>query len=203
MTIVKICGLTRSEDVAAAVAFGADWLGFIHVPNTPRFCSVAKLEKLLEAVPQGVKRVIVVRDEDSESLDALRQNLSFDFFQFHGHESTNLMSQHQGYPVIGVRDQHFSRDLPAQGSFLLDTQTKDHQGGSGKRFDWRLLERLPEVSLTERTLVAGGLKPENVADLLQKYRPKGVDVSSGVEHSPGIKDHAKIEAFIQTVRSAV
>lgn len=197
MTRVKICGLTRAEDVAAAVACGADWLGFIHVPNTPRFVDVPQLRSLLKGVPADVKRVIVVRNAAPETLDALRAQLDFDDFQFHGNEPVSLIEQHRGYPVVGVRGQVFSREPIPDRPFLLDTQVGNQDGGTGKTFDWTLLNRV-----SGQVLVAGGLTPSNVAQLIQEHRPWGVDVSSGVEASPGVKDHSKLKAFIETVRSA-
>lgn len=197
MTLVKICGLTRVEDVAAAVAYGADWLGFIHVPQTPRFVDVSRLRVLLAGVPAGIKRVIVVRDAAPEMLTALRDQLEFDDFQFHGKEPASLMAQHRGYPVIGVRGADFSR-APMKGRpFLLDTQVGNQDGGTGKTFDWNLLNRV-----SGHVLVAGGLTPHNVAALIRDHHPWGVDVSSGVEAKPGVKDHDTLKAFIETVRSA-
>lgn len=198
MTIIKICGLTRQVDVAAAIRLGTDWLGFIHVPGTPRFVDVDALKGLLADVPDAVKKVIVVRNAADSTLRDLRRQLDFDFFQFHGRESAELIASHHGYPVIGVQGERFSREPIADRPFLLDTQTDSQNGGTGKTFDWNVIDRV-----SGDFLVAGGLHAQNVAALIHNHRPWGVDVSSGVESAPGVKDHVKLKAFIETVRSAV
>lgn len=197
MTIVKICGLTRVDDVLAAAQFGADWLGFIHVPGTPRFVDIPHLKTLLAEVPKGTRRVLVVRNAAAETLVHLRQSLDFDDFQFHGQEPESLMLEHAGYPVIGVRGDQLTRNPLKNRPILLDTLVGKENGGTGKTFDWRVIERI-----SGDVLVAGGLRPDNVAELITHYRPWGVDVSSGVESAPGVKDHGKLQTFIETVRSA-
>lgn len=194
MTIVKICGLTRPEDVALAVRAGADWLGFIHVPGSPRFVGEQQLETLLLAAA-GTYTVIVVRDADPALLQGLRARLRFDAFQFHGDEPPGHLTAFGGYRVFHLDPE---QDQPPQtfGSpFLLDTAVRGQRGGTGQTFDWSILPRVEG-----RFLVAGGLEPDNVGDLLTAYRPWGVDVSSGVEAAPGVKDPDKLQRFIHQVR---
>lgn len=199
MTFIKVCGLTQEEDVTAAIAAGADYLGFIHVEKSPRFVDTDRLRGLLEvAAGSGAQRVIVVQNADPETLDQLRNTLSFEWFQFHGDEPESFLQRWRGYRVFHMKQQTTAADLQTFGHpFLLDTQVGSAKGGTGKTFDWSIL---PQVE--GRYFVAGGLVPENVADLVRTYRPWGVDVSSGVETRPGSKDHDKLKLFIDNVRSA-
>ena len=199
MTRVKICGLTRTEDVAVAIEAGADMLGFIHVAGTPRFVDVAALKELLGFVAGRAQTVVVVRNAPPEQLSVLRAELDFDLFQFHGDESPQTVAAHKGYKVIHIKDRAPDpSSIQAYGEpFLLDTQVGNMQGGTGKAFDWEIIPRL-----SGRFLVAGGLNPDNVASLTSRYHPWGVDVSSGVEVGPGIKDHEKLKAFINRVQEA-
>lgn len=198
MTMVKVCGLTNKNDLMAALEAGADMVGFIHVPKSPRFVSVAQLRSLLEAVPPGVQRVIVVQDLDSDELDHLRNQLAFDHFQFHGQETPELVARHGGYKVIHVRGDQFNPCMAEAfpGMVMLDTQWGSQRGGSGRTFQWSILRGLEKPSI-----VAGGLRPENVSDLIANFKPWGVDVCSGIEKCPGQKDHAAMTQFISKVRS--
>ncbi len=194
MTVVKICGLTDCGDIARAIQAGADWVGLIHVPNTPRFVDESRLAELLHAA-EGARTVLVVRNAEPQHLRALRARLSFDFFQFHGDEPAALVEELGGYRVFHMDPE---RHLPPQtfGSpFLLDTAVRGQRGGTGQTFDWTVLPKLAGPFL-----VAGGLDPDNVGDLIQRYHPWGVDVCSGVEASPGIKDPDKLQRFIRQVR---
>jgi len=196
MTQIKICGLTLQEDVQTAVELGADMVGFIHVSGSPRYVDAEGLATLLGSAGKA-RKVIVVQDEPEENLQRLRGDLNFDDFQFHGSESPEVVKRWGGYKVI-----HMKMGPPDQalidsykGLFLLDTQVENQRGGTGKVFDWKVL---PQVR--GDFLVAGGLTPENVSELIQTYHPWGVDVSSGVELEPGCKDHEKLKTFIQSIR---
>jgi len=199
MTCIKICGLTRAEDAAEAARLGADMLGFIHVRKSPRFVDVARLRELLAAAAGKARRVLVVQDLPEAELAALRRELDFEDFQFHGDEPPHIVRAHGGYKVFHIRDRKPEQALlDAYGSpFLLDTQVGSQRGGSGVSFDWSVL---PEIR--GEVIVAGGLEPLNAARLTRDYRPWGVDVSSGVEAAPGVKDHRKLAEFIENVRRA-
>lgn len=199
MTYIKICGLTRSEDVLAAAEMGADMLGFIHVARSPRFVRRTRLGSLLSLVPPGLRRVIVVRDSPAAELDLLRHELVFDDFQFHGGETRESLKRWGGYLVVAIAGDQPDLRLPARAGspFMLDTRVGEHGGGTGVTFDWSILAGAPG-----RFLVAGGLTPDNVGDLIRQYRPWGVDVSSGIESEPGRKDHDKMRQFIQNARRA-
>ena len=197
MTRIKICGLTRAEDVDCALAHGADLLGFIHVPSSRRHLELLELKTLLARVSGRASTVIVVQNTAPGQLDLLRETLDFDYFQFHGSESPEDVRRWRGYKVIHVRDRAPDPAMiETYGSpFLLDTVIGNRQGGTGLAFDWSIL-----AGLRGDYLVAGGLNPENVSELVRRYRPWGVDVSSGVESKPGKKDHRKVKEFINKVR---
>ncbi len=199
MTRVKICGLTRPEDVDAAVASGADMLGFIHVPKSPRFLDLDALRRLLPRAAGKARRVVVVQDAEPAQLDRLRAELDFEDFQFHGDEPPRYLQKWGGYKVFHMRGRKPEQAvLDGYGApFLLDTQVGARRGGAGVAFDWSVLP-----SIRGDVIVAGGLNPDNVARLTRDYRPWGVDVSSGIESAPGEKNRQKLEAFIENVRRA-
>ena len=196
MTRIKICGLTREQDVHQALELGADLLGFIHVPRSPRH---VPLERLADLIPNrdGVRTVVVVQDADPADLDRLRDRLRFDWFQFHGAESAETVKRWGGYKVFHIKDREPAEAeiAPFGEPFLLDTQVGKARGGTGVSFDWTILARI-----RGRCLVAGGLNPDNVARLIADHAPWGVDVSSGVEQSPGIKDPHKMARFFEETR---
>ncbi len=197
MSRIKICGLTRAEDVHLALDLGADMLGFIHVPKSPRFVTATRLAELLSLVSARAETVVVVQNAAPDLLDQLRADLFFDHFQFHGDEPPEALQRWRGYKVFHVKDQlPGPQQLAAYGQpFLLDTQVGENRGGTGQPFDWTVL---PQVQ--GRYLVAGGLKPENVYQLVSRYQPWGLDVSSGIEISPGIKDPKQMTQFIEQAR---
>jgi len=198
MTKVKVCGLTNQGDLAAALRAGADMVGFIHVPKSPRFVPLEALKPLLEAVPPKVRRVIVVQDTSPDYLDRLVAELPFDDFQFHGQEPPELVARYQGYKVIHIRDNQLDPTAVAAypGTIMLDTQWGTQRGGSGKTFQWSVLQ-----GLNRSFMVAGGLNPDNVTQLITAFHPWGVDVCSGIERSPGQKDRDAMAQFISKVRS--
>ena len=200
MTKIKICGLTREEDAARALALGADMLGFIHVEASPRYLDPDRLKTLLATVKNpAVRRVVVVRNLDAEGLAHLRKTLDFEDFQFHGDEPPDLVSAFGGYKVCHVAESGIEpNNWRAYGRpIMLDSQKNGRRGGTGETWDWPLL-----ASVEGNAIVAGGLNPENVGALVARYRPWAVDVSSGIESAAGQKDHALMARFISKVRSA-
>lgn len=197
MTLVKICGLTRPDDVARALDLGADWLGFIHVPGSPRYLSESELEPLLTAA-KGAQRVVVVRDASEDQLKALRTRFEFERFQFHGNEPQSHLDQYKGYRVFHLDARSKKLPQPFGTPFLLDTSVRGQRGGTGQTFDWSVLPQFKG-----EFLVAGGLTPENVGTLIATYAPWGVDVSSGVESVPGHKDADKLQRFFTQVRRKI
>ena len=200
MTRIKICGITNRPDALAAAEAGADALGFIAVPSSPRYLSIQSQFEIAETLPLFVQRVVVVqRPEDAEEY-------WLDFVQYY--EETDLWHHAVGFRekrirAFRMRDESSLKEIAAYsetvGAILLDTYHQEMLGGCGETFDWSLAARAK--ALTDRPVIlAGGLTPENVQDALEAVRPYGVDVSSGVESAPGVKDHAKIKAFVRAVR---
>lgn len=197
MTIVKVCGLTRAEDVELAIACGATMLGFIHVSKSPRYVDVSRLRELLPIVKGRAQRIVVVQNASEFELQALRDQLDFEYFQFHGEEPEHYLAQYQGYRVFHMSAEPGEARAPKTFGepFLLDTAVRGQKGGTGKTFDWSVLD-----GVKGQYLVAGGLNPDNVADLITRYKPWGVDVSSGIEASPGVKDPTKLRSFLKNAQ---
>jgi phosphoribosylanthranilate isomerase len=203
---VKICGITNRDDAEAAVTAGADALGFILYEKSKRYLPMEKALEIVEGLPPFVQTVAVTVNATREftNLGWRKQLKRFGAAQLHGEESAvHVRAVGKYLPVIKVfaADRAVAID-PGQypvSAFLLDTPSKDH-GGSGKVFDWDLA-----VAFKKRTakplILSGGLTPENVAEAIKKVHPYAVDVSSGVEASPGKKDHAKLRDFIQICKS--
>ncbi|MDZ7710949.1 MAG: phosphoribosylanthranilate isomerase [Roseovarius sp.] len=209
---VKICGLTEARDVAAAVAAGAAYVGFVFFEKSPRHVGVEGARALAIDVPPGVAKVALTVDADDTALDALCDAVPLDMLQLHGAESparVAAIKARYGLPVmkaIGVAD---AGDLTAIDTYakvadqlLIDAKPPPgatRPGGNALAFDWRLIERrdwpLP-------WLLAGGLTPGNVAEAVERTGARQVDVSTGVEAAPGRKDAALIRAFIDAAQGA-
>ena len=201
-TRIKICGITREQDVLAAVYSGADALGLVFYEKSPRYVSVQQAAKLARAVPPFVT---VVGLFVNPSVDYVRETLAkvpLDVLQFHGEEDPEFCAQF-GKPylkAIRVKPgadllQCASRYASAQG-LLLDAYVKGTHGGTGESFDWALIPH----DLPLPVILSGGLHAGNVAAAIKQVRPYAVDVSSGVEAAKGIKDAAKVAAFINEVK---
>jgi len=202
-TRIKICGITGLEDAAAAVAAGADALGFIFVEQSPRSCDPELVREIVRCVPPFVDAVGVFVDENPTRVEEIAQFCRLNLVQLHGSESPEYC---RNLPVDKVKafrvGPGFSADqlLPyveQVRAFLLDTYHPEMAGGTGKTFDWDLVQ---ELGVSRPIILAGGLKPENVADAIERVRPYAVDVNSGVETTPGSKDTEKIERFVRLVR---
>jgi len=201
VTRIKICGISNGLDAAAAAEAGADALGFIAVPGTPRFVPPEVYHAISAALPLFVKRVVVAhRPEDAEEYLAE--------YVEHYADTTDKSRFRRGAAwrirAFRMRDESNLAEIAAYpdavGAVLLDAYHKDKLGGSGEMFDWSLAVRAK--ALTARpVMLAGGLTPDNVTAALDAVRPYAVDVSSGVESAPGVKDHAKVRAFIRAVRA--
>ncbi len=202
MTRIKICGITRREDALAAADAGADALGFIAVPGSPRYLDTQQFFDLAcwEPLPIFLQTVVVVQKPGDE------EEYCPDYVQHY--EDTPEASRATGFAhtrirAFRMRDESSLAEIAAYsdpvGAILLDTYHKDTLGGSGETFDWSLAVRAK--ALTDRPLIlSGGLTPGNVQAALEAVRPYAVDVASGVEASPGVKDHAKVKAFVRAVR---
>ena len=210
MVKVKVCGLTDEEAVEAAVEAGADFLGVVFFPPSPRNLPIARAAEIFDGVPEEVRRVGLLVDPDDALLEAVMNHVRLDFFQLHGRESperVEAIRQEFGMPVIKAIGISGEADLAAAAAYaeiadwlLFDAKpppAADRPGGNALTFDWTLLKG--------RTwpcpwLLAGGLTGENVADAIRLSGAKAVDVSSGVESAPGVKDLAKIARFIERAK---
>lgn len=205
-TRIKICGITREEDLAAAVAAGADALGFVFYAPSPRYVAPQRAAQLLAAVPAFVTRVGLFVNEPAEKVREILAQVSLDLLQFHGDEDAAYCAAF-GKPWIKAARVKAGFDLleyasafagaPGVCGLLLDAHVEGY-GGGGQTFDWSLIPQ----SLPLPVILSGGLHPGNVAEAVCAVRPWAVDVSSGVESARGIKDAQKITEFIAGVRDA-
>ena len=205
-TRVKICGITNREDAEAAIAAGADALGFILFPGSKRFMSIENAIRIVEALPPFVTTVAVTVNAVKEftNLGWRKQLKNFNVAQLHGEESPGHVRAVGKYlPVVKVFPADKARLIaPAHyevSAFMLDTPSQAF-GGTGVVFDWDYAVDF-KTRTTKPLILAGGLNPENVAKAIGKVHPYAVDVVSGVEASPGRKDHAKLKDFIQICKS--
>jgi len=197
---IKICGVTRAEDALAAVRLGADALGFNFWPGSRRHVSPAAARAIIARLPPFVTSVGVFVNQPEGEMRATAAESGIQVFQLHGDEPPELCSRLplpvvKAIPVDQVRT--LSKLLSYEVSaFLLDTPSRGY-GGSGEPFDWSLAEGVSEVA---PVILAGGLTPENVAAAVRAVRPYAVDVASGVESSPGVKDVIRMSRFVAAVR---
>ncbi|WP_415182224.1 phosphoribosylanthranilate isomerase [Phaeovulum sp.] len=207
---VKICGLTRPEHIAVATDAGARYLGFVFFPKSPRCLTVSAARELALLGPPGVAKVALVVDADDATLDAILREVPIDMLQLHGSETPARVAEIRarfGLPVmkaVGVADASDLAILPAYEAvadqILLDAKpAKDAvlPGGNGLAFDWRLIAGRAWM---KPWILAGGLTPQNVAEAVRLTGARQVDVSSGVETAPGVKDADLIRAFIAAAR---
>ena len=200
--MIKICGLTRIEDVEAAVRAGADALGFVFT-TSPRRISIDTAKRLSSYVPRGVLRVGLFLDQDRSEIEQVVTAVPLDILQFHGGETEQECSVFNMPWLKAVAMENAEslvqaeRDYPGAAGLLLDSHSKGKRGGSGKSFDWSLSSEVGKP-----VWLAGGLNPDNVGEAIRAVRPYAVDVSSGVETQPGIKAATRMNAFVQAVRRA-
>lgn len=199
---IKICGLTRNEDVRVAVEQGADALGFVLYPPSPRAVSAEQAQQLLQQVPAFVTTVALFVNESVEEIQRVLSLCPFDLIQFHGDESAEFCRQFNRPYMKAIRvrcedDIHQAvNQYPDAKALLLDAYVENLPGGTGQAFDWRLI---PKISTP--WVLAGGLNANNVVDAINQVAPYAVDISGGVEASKGIKDAEKIKEFISEVRN--
>lgn len=203
---VKICGLRTVADVAAVAAAGAAYAGFVFFPKSPRHLTLAQARELALAAPVGLAKVALTVDATDAALDEMIEAVPLDMLQLHGHETPDRVAEiraRYGLPVmkaVGVADEG---DLAAifdystvADQLLIDAKPPKHAdlpGGNGLSFDWRLVAQRRWL---RPWMLAGGLTPENVAEAVRLTNARQVDVSSGVESAPGVKDAARIAAFV-------
>jgi len=208
---VKICGLTRRQDVDAAVAAGAAYIGFVFFPKSPRNVDLDTARDLAAGVPPGICKVALTVDATDADLDRLLGRVPIDMLQLHGAETPERVAAlraRSGLPVMKALGVAEAADLPKIDAYaavadqlLIDAKPPKEAvlpGGNGIAFDWRLIagRRWPLP-----WMLAGGLTPQNVSEALRLTGARQIDVSSGVEAAPGAKDPARIRDFLAAVRS--
>lgn len=203
-TAVKICGITRVEDALAAASAGAASIGLIFYAPSPRHVSIPLARGIVAVLPPAVTTVGVFVDPGEGEVRATLAEVPVQLLQFSGSESPGLCRRF-GRPYIkavhmkaGVDLLQYARDYHDAKALLLDAYVEGMHGGSGTTFDWGLVQRRVPLPV----ILSGGLTVANVGDAVRRARPDGVDVSSGVESAKGVKDAAKIAAFIKGVRDA-
>lgn len=199
MTSVKICGLTRSEDVATACELGAEILGFNFVASSPRRLTVERAREISSEAPPGVLRAGVFATETREEVERAVREVALRITQFHRPIRDEDLDGVDVIPAIPVEAGRAGLPPPP---ILARCRAVlwDSSAGRGRKPDWAALERIGPLPLP--AFVAGGLDPDNVGDVIRRLRPHGVDVASGVESAPGIKDRRKLERFFEAVRRA-
>ena len=202
-TRIKICGLTRAQDVRAAVDHGADAIGFVFYASSPRAVSIAQAAQLVALLPPFVASVGLFVNATEDDINCVLERVPLQLLQFHGDEAEADCARF-GRPWIkaarmraGVDLVEFASFHPGASGVLVDAFVEGY-GGGGKTFDWSLIPQ----GFGRPLVLSGGLDPDNVVDAVRRIRPWAVDVSSGVESDKGIKDTAKIAAFIAGVRDA-
>ena len=202
-TRVKVCGITRTHDARAAARAGADAIGLVFYPPSPRYLSVERAVEIRDALPPFVQAVALFVNPDAAQVAQVIGRVHPAMLQFHGEESPDFCSQF-GVPYIkacrvkpGVDLLEYLRPFSCAAAWLFDSYVPEY-GGVGESFDWSLVPAAGDHPL----ILSGGLARDNVAEAIRRVRPWGVDISSGVESAKGIKDAAKIAAFIAEVRNA-
>jgi phosphoribosylanthranilate isomerase len=198
---VKICGLTNPADAVAAVEAGADLIGLMFYEKSPRQVSLPTAAKIARALPPFVLKVGVFVNAPEDLVVRAIGECGLNLLQFHGDEPPEFCTQFgvMSMKAFRIRDVKSLKELPdyQTDAYLLDAYSPGARGGTGEKFNWDLA--IEARKFGKPIFLAGGLTPENVADAARKVQPFGVDVSSGVESSPGEKDPAKVRAFIRAV----
>jgi phosphoribosylanthranilate isomerase len=201
---VKICGITSVGDAEAAVEAGADAVGLMFCPGSPRRISLETAQAIERSLPPFIIRAGVFADPAPEDVFSAMRQCALNLLQFHGHETPEFCGQFgvMTMKAFRIRDAQSLLEIPGYrtDAFLLDSYAPGMAGGSGETFNWELAVEAGKFG--KPIFLAGGLTPRNVADAVRMVRPFGVDVSSGVEQSPGKKDPEKMRAFVAAVRSA-
>jgi len=200
--ILKICGITRLDAAQWAIEHGATALGFIFWPESPRYIAPARAAEIIAALPSAATTVGVFVNEPVNEVRTMTAAAGVSVVQLHGDEPAAYAGT-VGYPIFrsvtleeaSVVMAAWADDIP----LLLDAADRTRRGGTGQRVDW---PRAAEIARQRRVILAGGLTPDNVAEAIQAVEPFGVDVSSGVETAPGIKDAIKVARFLERARGA-
>jgi phosphoribosylanthranilate isomerase len=200
--LVKICGITRLEDARFAVECGANALGFVFWPASPRSIDPGRAQAIAAALPPFVTPVGVFVNQPADYVNAVAAAVGLGVVQLHGDEGVEFAAS-VNRPVLKAMtlasdDTAFDR-WPSETMVLLDAHDPVRRGGTGRTIDWT---RAASVAARRPIVLAGGLNPDNVADAIERVRPFGIDVSSGVEAAPGVKDHGRLRRLFDSIRNA-
>jgi phosphoribosylanthranilate isomerase len=201
---IKICGITRERDALVAVELGVEAIGFVFWPGSPRAITADAARAIVGAVPPTTVKIGVFVNQSRDEVRAIAEAAGLDGLQFHGDETDEDMVA-QTLPVIKAvpldqpGDEERAIGLPAGVVPLLDVFDPVRRGGTGRTVDWDVAAR---IAFKRPTMLSGGLTAENVGEAVRRVDPWYVDVSSGVEASPGVKDERKLRAFVEAVRAA-
>ena len=203
---IKICGITLNSDAIAAAGYGADAIGLVFYPQSSRAVKKERIAEITTGLPSWVDVVALFVDPSEEEVRQVLATNTINLLQFHGQESEAFCKSFDVPYIKAIRVKNYgtiSNIINAYGSaemLLLDSHSKKAPGGTGSKFDWKIGKSVTEKT-TSKIVVAGGLNPNNVQKAIQKIKPYGVDVSSGVEQSHGVKRLSKMKAFIEGARS--
>ena len=199
---IKICGITQMTDAQHAVEHGAGALGFVFWPQSPRYVDPSRAAEIIASLPPQMDTVGVFVNETVDGIREIVSKTGISAVQLHGDESPDYAAS-LGWPVLKsitvVRGDTPAEGWPGETLFLVDAADPVRRGGTGTTVDW---QRAATLARRCRVVLAGGLTPDNVALAIDAVRPFGVDVSSGVEDAPGIKNHDKVARFLESARSA-
>lgn len=201
LTEIKICGITNVEDALHAAACGADALGFIFCEKSPRCITPEKAERIISTLPKTVARVGVFVNEAPEEILAIREACGLDRIQLHGDETPDYCRRFPKSTLIKALSVRRGESIPPLaeypvGAFLIDAADGKRRGGTGKEADWELAAR---IAKNYSLILAGGLSEANIERAMTQVAPRAVDINSGVEASPGRKDHEKVRRIIEIV----
>jgi phosphoribosylanthranilate isomerase len=201
--IAKVCGMTRLTDALHAVQHGATAVGFVFWPRSPRYIEPERAAEIIRELPGTVTAVGVFVNQPVDEIRRIAAATGITAIQLHGDEPS-AYAEVLGWPVwralpLDLADDESLLDWPPSTTILLDTHDPVRRGGTGQTIDWTQAAR---VATQRRIVLAGGLTPENVQDAIVAVRPYGVDVSSGVEEAPGVKDFDKVARFLERARAA-
>lgn len=203
MIKIKICGITNKQDAVEASKLGVDMLGFVCYQKSKRFVEPKIIKDIANELPPYLAKVGVFVDEDQKKVFEIAEDCSLDILQFHGDESPDycaaLKDSYKVIKAFRIKDKSSFKGINDYNVdfFMLDAYSPDAKGGTGKSFDWKLME---EFEFLRPVILSGGLSPDNVEEAIIEFAPYGVDVSSGVEKSPGKKDLVKMKKFVEKVR---
>jgi phosphoribosylanthranilate isomerase len=199
--LVKICGITRAEDAVAAVACGATALGFVFWPHSPRAVDPYRAREIARLVPPFVTLVGVFVNQPAALVNAVASLVGLGVVQLHGDETPSV-ARAVRRPVLKAVTLHAglaeAEAWPANVMLLVDADDPVRRGGTGETADW---EAAASLARTRPVMLAGGLTPDNIVNAVSRVRPFGVDVSSGIERSPGVKDHHRLAALFERLRT--